>query len=70
MNSYLLCLPHSPILMCYAGEPPEHEAIQAAYAQQAEAVRAFDPELVILFGTDQHPQRIGMAAGLEQHGRV
>lgn len=54
MSSYLLCLPHSPILMCYAEEPPEHEAIQAAYAQQAEAVRAFDPELVILFGTDHY----------------
>ena len=54
MSSYLLCLPHSPILMCYAKEPPEHKAIQAAYAQQAAAVRAFDPELVILFGTDHY----------------
>lgn len=54
MSTYLLCLPHSPILMCYAKEPPEHTAIEAAYAQQAEAVKAFDPQVVIVFGTDHY----------------
>ncbi len=54
MNSYLLCLPHSPILMCYAREPAQHAEIQAACARQAEAVRAFDPDVVVLFGTDHY----------------
>ena len=54
MSTYLVCVPHSPILMCYAREPTEHAAIQAAYARQVEAVRAFDPEVVILFGPDHY----------------
>lgn len=54
MSTYLLCLPHSPILMCYAKEPQEHALVEAAYAQQVAAVKAFDPQVVILFGTDHY----------------
>lgn len=52
MNTAMLCASHSPLLYCYAREPDDWEAMQAAYAERAEAIHAFAPELVVAFGAD------------------
>jgi len=52
MTTSLICASHSPLLYCYAKEPDDWEALKAAYKAREDAVRDFDPELVIAFGAD------------------
>ena len=52
MNTRLICASHSPLLYCYKKEPKRWHELQASFKEQAEAIRAFDPELVIAFGSD------------------
>jgi len=54
MNVQLACASHSP-LMDFPGRVTDAvRDVQRALADRAEAIRAFDPELVILFGTDHY----------------
>jgi 2,3-dihydroxyphenylpropionate 1,2-dioxygenase len=39
-------------MYCYKKEPDCHHKVIEAFEEQAEAIRGFDPELVILFGSD------------------
>ena len=48
----LVCASHSPLIYCYARPPACHEESERQYAQRAAEIRAFDPELVIVFGPD------------------
>ncbi len=52
MTTALLCASHSPLMYCFAKEPDDWGAIQAAFERRAEQVREFDPELVFAFGAD------------------
>jgi len=52
MTTSLVCASHSPLLYCYAEQPDQWDALQAAFAERTEAVAKFDPELVIAFGAD------------------
>ena len=54
MTSHLVCASHSPLMTCFAKPPDAWEALQAAYAARARAVHEFDPELVIVFGSDHY----------------
>ena len=48
----LICTAHSPIMSCYARKPDAFDAIEAAFARRAARIRDFDPELVVVFGSD------------------
>jgi 2,3-dihydroxyphenylpropionate 1,2-dioxygenase len=52
MNTQLICASHSPLLYCYKKEPEKWQQLQESFKAQAEAIRIFDPELVIAFGSD------------------
>jgi 2,3-dihydroxyphenylpropionate 1,2-dioxygenase len=52
MKTRLICASHSPLLYCYKKEPEKWEELQSSFKAQSEAIRAFDPELVIAFGSD------------------
>lgn len=52
MTTSLLCASHSPLLYCFAQEPEQWAELQAAFKARADDVAAFDPELVIAFGSD------------------
>lgn len=52
MPSMLTCVSHSPIIMVRAKAPADEPAILALYAQCASAIARFEPELVIIFGSD------------------
>lgn len=52
MKTRLICASHSPLLYCYKKEPQRWAELQHSFRAQAEAIRAFDPELVIAFGSD------------------
>jgi 2,3-dihydroxyphenylpropionate 1,2-dioxygenase len=52
MTVALVCASHSPLMYCFARPPPCYEATERLFAQRAEAIRAFDPELVVVFGPD------------------
>lgn len=52
MNTRLICASHSPLLYCYKKEPEKWAELQASFTAQAEAIKNFDPELVIAFGSD------------------
>lgn len=52
MKTRLICASHSPLLYCYKKEPERWAELQQSFQAQAEAIRAFDPELVIAFGSD------------------
>jgi 2,3-dihydroxyphenylpropionate 1,2-dioxygenase len=52
MPSMLTCVSHSPIIMVRAKAPADEPAILALYAQCAAAIARFDPEQVIIFGSD------------------
>jgi 2,3-dihydroxyphenylpropionate 1,2-dioxygenase len=50
----LACVSHSPILMIRARAPRDEPEILAHYARCAAAIRAFDPEVVVIFGCDHY----------------
>ena len=52
MMTSLVCASHSPLLYCYAREPEDWQGLQRAFAERAQAVSEFDPELVFAFGSD------------------
>lgn len=52
MNSSLICASHSPLMYCFAKEPEDWQALQSTFQERAAAIKAFDPELVIAFGSD------------------
>jgi 2,3-dihydroxyphenylpropionate 1,2-dioxygenase len=52
MKTRMICASHSPLLYCYKKEPEKWEELQSSFKAQSEAIRAFDPELVIAFGSD------------------
>ena len=50
--SVLLCASHSPLNYCFARKPARWNEIEQVYRERRAALRAFDPELVIAFGSD------------------
>jgi len=52
MAAALLCASHSPLMYCCAREPEQFDAIERVFAERAEAVKQFDPEVVFVFGPD------------------
>ena len=52
MSTQLICASHSPLLYCYEKEPQDWEGLQRAFKESAAMVAAFDPELIIVFGSD------------------
>ncbi|MCK9511973.1 MAG: hypothetical protein M0R28_12170 [Pigmentiphaga sp.] len=48
----LVCVSHSPIIMIRARPPAEEPELLAYYTDCAERIARFDPEQVIVFGTD------------------
>lgn len=52
MTSALLCASHSPLLHCYATPPSDWDRIERALASMGTFVRDFDPDLIVLFGSD------------------
>ena len=52
MKTRLICGSHSPLLYCYKKEPARWGELQQSFTAQSEAIKAFDPELVIAFGSD------------------
>jgi len=52
MSSSLICASHSPLLYCFKKEPEQWQALQRTFEERAEAIKLFDPELVIAFGSD------------------
>ena len=52
MKTRLICASHSPLLYCYKKEPERLAELQRCFKAQSEAISAFDPELVVAFGSD------------------
>lgn len=52
MKTRLICASHSPLMYCYKKEPAQWRELQSAFKEQVEAIKKFDPELVIAFGSD------------------
>ena len=52
MHTRLICASHSPLLYCFKREPKDWQQLQQAFADEAQAIKEFDPELVIAFGSD------------------
>jgi 2,3-dihydroxyphenylpropionate 1,2-dioxygenase len=52
MPSMLVCVSHSPIIMVRARAPADEPAILALYAQCVAAIERFEPEYVVIFGSD------------------
>ena len=62
MNSHLVCTSHSPILYLRPEKPDCEDELFGVLAERRAAVRAFDPEIVFVFGADHY------AAALEASG--
>jgi 2,3-dihydroxyphenylpropionate 1,2-dioxygenase len=71
MATMLACVSHSPIIMVRAKAPVDEPAILRLYQQCTEAIRQFNPELTVIFGSDHFagffldvmpPYCIGLAA--------
>jgi 2,3-dihydroxyphenylpropionate 1,2-dioxygenase len=71
----LVCVSHSPIIMIRAKAPAKESEILGLYAQCSADIKAFDPELVVIFGSDHFagfhyslmpPYCIGLAAAAVQ----
>lgn len=52
MSTALVCASHSPLLYCYDKQPDEWDQIQAGFIKVSKFVKEFDPELIIVFGSD------------------
>ena len=52
MSTFLTCASHSPLLHCFAKPPTDWDGWQVAFKARSEAIKAFDPELIIAFGSD------------------
>lgn len=71
MPDMLVCVSHSPIIIMREKPPAEEPAILDVYQRASDEISAFDPELVVIFGTDHYagfhldlmpPYCIGFAA--------
>ena len=51
-KAFLGCVPHAPFMMLQ--DPQLNQPFWDAYETQAKALRAFDPELVFVFGADHY----------------
>ncbi len=51
-NVLMVCASHSPLMYCYAKPPACREASERRFAEHAAAIKAFDPQLVVIFGPD------------------
>jgi 2,3-dihydroxyphenylpropionate 1,2-dioxygenase len=54
MTRMVVCASHSPLIDFPGRVTPTVSAARASMAEQAAAIQAFDPELVLLFGTDHY----------------
>ena len=52
LKAALLCASHSPLNYCYARKPQRWDEIEQVYCERRAALRVFDPQLVIAFGSD------------------
>ena len=52
MTIRLICAAHSPLMNYLQPDPAVAAPVHAALAQLAEEVRTYDPELIVIFGTD------------------
>ena len=52
LKAALLCASHSPLNYCFARKPARWDEIEQVYRERRAALRKFDPELVIAFGSD------------------
>ena len=52
MTTMLACVSHSPIIMIRAKPPKEEPEIEALYGDCIKTIEAFDPERVVIFGSD------------------
>jgi 2,3-dihydroxyphenylpropionate 1,2-dioxygenase len=50
----VVCASHAPLMYCHARAPAEHERVESTFAQLQEQIKAFDPELVFVFGPDHY----------------
>ena len=48
----IVCASHSPLLYCYARRPETFDQIEAVVERLEGEIEAFDPELVVMFGSD------------------
>jgi 2,3-dihydroxyphenylpropionate 1,2-dioxygenase len=54
MSVHLVCASHSPLMQCYARPPAAHDAVVATFRGRAEAIRAFDPQIVFVLAPDHY----------------
>lgn len=54
MPTLLTCVSHGPALTRAEPRPPAQDQVEAAYAARAQALQAFDPELVVIFAPDHY----------------
>jgi 2,3-dihydroxyphenylpropionate 1,2-dioxygenase len=52
MTSALICASHSPLMYCWAKAPECHAAVERLFIERAAEIKAWNPELVIIFGPD------------------
>ena len=52
LQATLLCASHSPLNYCHARKPARWDEIEQVYRERRASLQAFDPELVIAFGSD------------------
>src|SRR5450631_727509 len=52
MTSSLVCASHSPLMYCWSRAPDCHAVVEQLFLTRAAQIRAWDPELVIIFGPD------------------
>jgi 2,3-dihydroxyphenylpropionate 1,2-dioxygenase len=52
MSSALVCASHSPLMYCWAREPECHAVVEQLFVTRAAQIRAWVPQLVIIFGPD------------------
>lgn len=52
MECRLICSSHSPLMRMYARPPEDQPNIDSMFSRLAKAVKAYSPELVVVFGCD------------------
>src|SRR5262249_14611545 len=53
-NVYVACVPHTPTIMLQSGQRQASAEFWAAYDERVAEFDAFDPELVVVFGSDHY----------------
>lgn len=52
MSTFLTCASHSPLLHCFAKPPADWDQLKTAFDARREAIKEFNPDLVVAFGSD------------------